>query len=131
MMFASWRWRGDSYYTTTRHAAAVVNRHRLQPACDCRMIAGFEGGTMRFGRLTMLLASLTTMAVLAQTPAPTQPDWAKLQDETMQHYQALLRIDTRNPPGNETAVAEYLKRVLDKEGIPSQIVGSDPKRSNL
>ena len=83
---------------------------------------------MRLGRLTLLLASLTSMAVLAQ---PASPDWAKLQDETMQHYQALLRIDTRNPPGNETAVAEYLKRVLDKEGIPSQIVGSDPKRSNL
>ena len=28
-------------------------------------------------------------------------------------------------------VAEYLKGVLDKEGIPAQIVGSDPKRSNL
>jgi acetylornithine deacetylase/succinyl-diaminopimelate desuccinylase-like protein len=80
-------------------------------------------------RLTVLLASMTSVAVLAQAPA--QPDWAKLQDETMQHYQALLRIDTRNPPGNETVLAEYLKRVLENEGIPAQIVGSDPKRSNM
>jgi len=84
---------------------------------------------MTIARLTILLTSLLSVTTLAQAPA--QPDWTKLQDETMQHYQALLRIDTRNPPGNETAVAEYLKRVLDKEGIPAQIVGSDPKRSNL
>jgi acetylornithine deacetylase/succinyl-diaminopimelate desuccinylase-like protein len=83
---------------------------------------------MTVARLTILLTSLLSVATLAQAP---QPDWTRLQDETMQHYQALLRIDTRNPPGNETAVAEYLKRVLDKEGIPAQIVGSDPKRSNL
>src|SRR4026209_2173444 len=84
---------------------------------------------MTVARLTILLTSLLSVTALAQAPA--QPDWAKLQDETMQHYQALLRIDTRNPPGNETAVAEYLKRVLEKEGIAAQIVGSDPKRSNL
>ena len=49
----------------------------------------------------------------------------------MQHYQAVLRIDTRNPPGNEHLVAEYLKGVLEKEGIPAQIVGSDMNRPNL
>ena len=83
---------------------------------------------MGFGRLTIFLALITSVSMLAQSPAP---DWAKLQDETMQHYQALLRIDTRNPPGNETVVADYVKRVLEKEGSPAQIVGSDPKRSNV
>jgi acetylornithine deacetylase/succinyl-diaminopimelate desuccinylase-like protein len=43
----------------------------------------------------------------------------------------VLRLDTRNPPGNEHIVAEYVKQVFDKEGIPAQIVGSDPNRSNL
>ena len=80
---------------------------------------------MTFGRLAIVLASTTSVAVLAQ--APTQPDWTKLEDETMRHYQAVLRIDTRNPPGNEHVVAEYVKGVLDKEGIPAQIVGSDPE----
>jgi acetylornithine deacetylase/succinyl-diaminopimelate desuccinylase-like protein len=99
-------------------------------------------------RATALLTSIISVTALAQTPfdaplilsqsnepaaqsRPATPDWAKLQDETMQHFQALLRIDTRNPPGNETVLAEYLKQVLEKEGIPAQIVGSDPKRSNL
>jgi acetylornithine deacetylase/succinyl-diaminopimelate desuccinylase-like protein len=84
---------------------------------------------MTFGRLAILLVSITSVAVLAQ--APQQPDWAKLEAETMQHYQAVLRIDTRNPPGNEHLVAEYLKGVLEKEGIPAQIVGSDMNRPNL
>jgi acetylornithine deacetylase/succinyl-diaminopimelate desuccinylase-like protein len=80
-------------------------------------------------RATALLTSIISVTTFAQGAA--QPDWTKLQDETMQHYQAVLRIDTRNPPGNETVLAEYLKQVLEKEGIPAQIVGSDPKRSNV
>jgi len=80
-------------------------------------------------RIALLLAVLLPPALLAQPG--TGPDWTKLEAETMQHYQAVLRIDTRNPPGNETVLVEYLKQVLDKEGIPAQLVGSDPKRSNL
>src|SRR5205809_8139268 len=80
-------------------------------------------------RQAVLFASLTSVALLAQ--AAPQPDWAKLEAETMQHYQSVLRLDTRNPPGNEHIVAEYVKKVLDAEGIPSQIVGSDMNRPNL
>jgi Acetylornithine deacetylase/Succinyl-diaminopimelate desuccinylase and related deacylases len=42
-----------------------------------------------------------------------------------------LRIDTSNPPGNETAAAEFLKKILDREGIESQIVGTNPSRCSL
>jgi len=77
-----------------------------------------------------LLVSLSTAALLGQQRVP-QPDWPKVEEETMRHYQAVLRLDTRNPPGNEHIVAEYVKQVLDKEGIPARIVGSDPNRSNL
>mgnify|MGYP003694542407 CR=1 FL=1 len=41
------------------------------------------------------------------------------------------RLDTSNPPGNEYLVVDYLKQVFDKEGIPSEIFASDPKRSNI
>ena len=84
---------------------------------------------MTSGRLAILGASIASMTVFAQSPP--QPDWSKLQEETMQHYQALLRLDTRNPPGNEHLVAEYVKEVFDKASIPAQVVGSDPKRSNV
>lgn len=65
----------------------------------------------------------------AQTSS--SPDWTKLQDETLRHFQAIVRLDTQNPPGNEYLVTDYVKSVLEKEGIPVEILASDPKRPNL
>src|SRR3954447_1281647 len=96
----------------------------------CQYPSAFQGATMISNRLAVFFALLTSAVLAAQAPKQ-QPDWAKLQEETLQHYQALLRIDTRNPPGNETQVAQYVKQVLEKEGIPAQIVGSNPTRSNV
>ena len=59
------------------------------------------------------------------------PDWPRLNDETLRHFQALVRFDTQNPPGNEYLVTDFVKSVLEKEGIPVQIFASDPKRPNL
>jgi acetylornithine deacetylase/succinyl-diaminopimelate desuccinylase-like protein len=62
---------------------------------------------------------------------PAQPDWKSLEGEIMQQFQAILRFDTRNPPGNEHLVADYLKGVFDKAGIPAQMFALDPNRSNV
>ena len=78
--------------------------------------------------IVAVAAAVSEPGVSAQTSAP---DWAKLQTETLQHFQALLRLDTSNPPGNEYLVTDYLKGVLEREGIPVQIVALDPKRPNL
>jgi len=75
-----------------------------------------------------LLASAVVALVLSSQAAP---DWKAVEEETLRHYQALLRLDTRNPPGNEHLAADYVKEVLDREGIPAQIVASDPNRSNV
>lgn len=58
-------------------------------------------------------------------------DWSSLAPEILQHYSDLIRIDTSSPPGNETKAAEYLSKVLDREGIPSQIFEMDNGRGNL
>jgi len=42
-----------------------------------------------------------------------------------------LRIDTSNPPGNETAGARFLQQLLVKEGIDAKLVGSDPNRQSV
>jgi acetylornithine deacetylase/succinyl-diaminopimelate desuccinylase-like protein len=53
-------------------------------------------------------------------------------EERAQRYLAdLLRLDTTNPPGNETRVAEYLHKVAAAEGIRSEILGGDPARMNF
>jgi acetylornithine deacetylase/succinyl-diaminopimelate desuccinylase-like protein len=43
----------------------------------------------------------------------------------------LVRIDTSNPPGNETAAAEYLAGLLTPAGIETEVVESAPGRGNL
>jgi len=75
----------------------------------------------------------TVLVAAAAGPARAQApiDWKAIEVETLRHFQALVRIDTANPPGNETQAVDYVKQVLDKEGIPSQVFAGDPKRANL
>jgi acetylornithine deacetylase/succinyl-diaminopimelate desuccinylase-like protein len=58
-------------------------------------------------------------------------DWERIHRETLEHYTHLLRIDTSNPPGNETKAVDYLRSVLDREGIAYQVFALDPARANL
>ena len=43
----------------------------------------------------------------------------------------LLRIDTSNPPGNETAAAELLRDYLVRHGVECELVARVPGRANL
>jgi len=58
-------------------------------------------------------------------------DNRSLPDRARQYTLDLIRLDTSNPPGNETRVAEYLKEVADAQGIPCELIGTDPKRMNF
>ena len=42
-----------------------------------------------------------------------------------------MRINTTNPPGNEQAAAKYIAGILQKEGIPSELLELAPGRSAL
>src|SRR5580704_13309211 len=65
-------------------------------------------------------------------PASAQPpDWAQINGEILRHFQALVEIDSTNPPGNETRVADYVKKVLEAEGIPVTLAAQDPARANV
>jgi len=77
-------------------------------------------------------AAAGALIALALARAVAQaPDWAAIEAEILRHYQAVLRLDTTNPPGNEHIAVEYLKQVFDAEGIPSQVFALDPNRSNI
>ena len=49
----------------------------------------------------------------------------------MEHFQAVLRFDTSDPPGNERPAAEYLKQVLEREGIATKVFELEPNRLNV
>ena len=76
------------------------------------------------------LSRLALIAVIVPAAAQT-PDWSKVNEEAMRHFQALVRIDSTDPPGNETHVAEYVKKMLEAEGIPVMMAAKDPARANM
>lgn len=57
--------------------------------------------------------------------------WDQQKAEILRHHRSLIQIDTGNPPGNETKVVEYIKKVFDAEGIPTQTFALDPARGNV
>src|SRR5579872_3886190 len=72
----------------------------------------------------------TILLLTAALAASAQSiDWNKVNAEALHHLQAVVQIDSSN--GNETRVVEYVKKVLDAEGIPSVVVSKDPTRANL
>ena len=71
------------------------------------------------------------LLVLALPAGAQTPDWSKINDEALRHFQALVQIDSSDPPGNETHVAEYVKKTLEADGIPVMLVSQDPARANV
>ena len=94
----------------------------------------------KFFTATLILAGLAGAAPLsyaqsmsaapnasAQAPLPS-PALIQIETEATNWLQGLVRINTTNPPGNELAAANYIKGILDKEGINSEIFETAPGR---
>jgi len=54
-----------------------------------------------------------------------------LRAEAVDLLQRLIRIDTVNPPGNETAAAELLREYLEESGVECELYARVPERANL
>jgi acetylornithine deacetylase/succinyl-diaminopimelate desuccinylase-like protein len=52
-------------------------------------------------------------------------------DEVTALLQTLLRLDTVNPPGNETQAAHMLRDYLAANGIEAELYARVPERANL
>jgi acetylornithine deacetylase/succinyl-diaminopimelate desuccinylase-like protein len=76
-------------------------------------------------RLVVIFLLLTGLATAQQ------PDFDKARAEAVEHLTALVKLDTSNPPGNEILAAEYIKSLLDREGIASEIFESAPGRASI
>jgi acetylornithine deacetylase/succinyl-diaminopimelate desuccinylase-like protein len=72
------------------------------------------------------ISFLLAAAASAQIPSI---DWEKNKVEILQHYRALVQIDST--AGNETHVVEYLRKTLEAEGITTKTFALDPNRANL
>jgi acetylornithine deacetylase/succinyl-diaminopimelate desuccinylase-like protein len=67
----------------------------------------------------------------ARAAAAADLDWHRLGDETADLLSDIIRIDTQNPPGGETAAANALARKLAADGIATEVLESSPGRGNL
>src|SRR5690348_12000932 len=54
-----------------------------------------------------------------------------LRDEAVELLQELIRLNTVNPPGNETQAAELLRDYLEPSGVECELYARVPERANL
>ena len=73
------------------------------------------------------LSSLLLLTAAIAFPQTAQP----LGDRARDYLTALIRLDTTDPPGNETRVADYLKTVAARYEIQAELLGPDPTRLNF
>ncbi|HZQ22658.1 MAG TPA: M20/M25/M40 family metallo-hydrolase [Terriglobales bacterium] len=77
------------------------------------------------------LVLLFSALALAQPTAHPSLDAAQSKAEAARFLSDLVRIDTQDPPGNESKVAHYLEGVLREEGIPSEILETMLGRASI
>jgi len=73
------------------------------------------------------------MTAVTEEPLATAVRSADLElgEQAVRHLQALLRIDTTNPPGNETPAAEYLADLLAAAGLEPALLGPVAARRSV
>src|SRR6476646_7267421 len=101
-------------------------RPRFKIASGFRILREF----LRMSRFTFRAVSVV-LVLAGLSCAQSAPDFTAAQTEAVKFLSELVKIDTSNPPGNETSAAEYIKGVLAAEGIPAQIFESAPGRGNI
>ena len=60
-----------------------------------------------------------------------RPDARVVEDDVVARLQEYLRLDTTNPPGDETRGVEFFARILDEAGIEYQTAEPAPGRGNI
>ncbi len=75
--------------------------------------------------------ALFALLCAAASLRAAEPDFAAARAETVKILSGFIAVDTSNPPGNETAGAVYLKGILDREGIASEILELEKGRGSL
>ena len=80
-------------------------------------------------RAIVLAWCVTAVALVRAQTAAHPVAWNTVRPEILEHYRALVQLDTT--AGHETLAVNYLKKVLEAEGIPTRTFALDPNRANL
>ena len=100
-----------------------------------RQGAGASSATIPRMRRLLLTSFIAVTAGVVSAQGPASIDWTAVDAETLKHFQAIIQIDSTDPPttppGVERPVVDYLRTQLEAAGIPTQTVALDPNRPNL
>ena len=77
--------------------------------------------------ILLVIVAVTSPSLSSQS----EPDWTRIEEETLRHFTQLIKFDTSDPPGNEAPAAEYLRQVLEQEGIAVEVFSLEPHRPNV
>lgn len=82
---------------------------------------------------TLLRQFLVLAALLLCTSSLRggEVDMRQLQQDAVELLERYLRVDTTNPPGNESRAVDFFAEVLKNEGIPFETAEKVPGRGNL
>jgi acetylornithine deacetylase/succinyl-diaminopimelate desuccinylase-like protein len=58
-------------------------------------------------------------------------DWEALTEEATRLLSEYIRVDTVNPPGNETRACDWYAAIFDREGIPYELYDPGDNRATL
>src|ERR1700683_2102307 len=106
-----------------RWCALLAMRQRTWTACATIFLmtaCGFLFSQGVFGRASMN----------AQAAEPTL-DWTALNAESIAKLREYIRIDTSNPPGNESRGVAWYVKIFEAEGIPYQTGQVAPGRGSI
>jgi len=79
----------------------------------------------------MVAFRVTVLILLTLSPALANAQTSAANSDPTEILVNLIKINTSNPPGNETQAAQAIKGLLAAQGIPSEIFESTPGRGNL
>ena len=87
----------------------------------------------RVFRVSFVVACVCMVWLIATSSQAqaTRPQWDAIEPELLRHFQALVRMDTTDPPGKEQPAADYVVEMLEQEGIPVQVFTRESGRPNV
>jgi len=87
----------------------------------------------RLFRVSFVVACVCMVWLIATSSQAqtTRPQWDAIEPELLRHFQALVRMDTTDPPGKEQPAADYIVEMLEQEGIPVQVFTRESGRPNV
>lgn len=78
--------------------------------------------------LIFFVSGTATAQTAPATPSASASPLGTLPQEALAWLEGLIRINTTNPPGNELAAANFIAAILEKEGIPHEVIELSPGR---